>query len=651
MTDDERFLALFKDPLFVAIPFDGGALLHSKDLKKVLARNNVATGDGAYFTVNGFANFREKDYHGRTKANVTSFNCNFLDIDLTPETKRTEADLIYRELCGNGLKPTAVVLTGKGLHVYWLYKEPYPFSEKKLSEYEVLQSAIVEHYKGRGADSQARDAARVLRVPGAKYFDKTGAHTADIELLHLNGDEKYTSIEMADYFKATIKMDTREGEKLLRLGDDFDFAKVLNVKKGSRHHDAYSAALSLIQRTKDLPSARKMFQATLGTWESPREDPLDWRDAWSQFENAKRAIEKEMPQAFIGDPETLKVSIALASDVEMRPIEWLWDGFIARGKAHMLTGEPGLGKSQLTTDIAARLSTGRPLPSYTLAPQACEPTGVLILSAEDDAADTMVPRLVAAGADLKNVGFIASSIIERGADKKPRLRALALKEDAEKILEAIARLPMRVGLVVIDPVSAFLSGAQDSNSNSDARGTLAQLQAAVMDKGIAVLMVNHTNKNTAAKSAHMRSMGSVGWNAAARATFYVFKDDGKEGRRVFSVGKTNLAKESGAGFFYSVVEEKVEIRGEPRSVPRIEWSQTEFPTRKADDYASDVDGKKALKRDECQEELELFMAGRGDTPSGECVLAMKERGFSQAEVYRAARRLGIIKAYGTWGRN
>jgi RecA-family ATPase len=638
------FLEMFKDPLFVSIPARGGALLHSKDREKVMARNGGGAADGAYFTVNGFANFREGDYHGRTKANVTSFNGNFLDIDLTPDTRRMQAELIYKELCDKGFRPTAVVLTGKGLHVYWLYDYPRPFSERALKEYEELQLAIVNRYKGQGADPQARDAARVLRVPGARYFDKEGRHTCDVELMYMDEKAVYAPSDVARYFGSTYAPTMPEGGPLVGA-DEFDLGSIINVKAGSRHHDSYSAALSLIQRTKDLASARRMFQAVVSTWEGP----LDWPDYWKQFEAAKAKIESETPHAFIGDREMPAVSTVFADKVEMEPVEWLWEGMLARGKAHMLTGEPGLGKSQLTLDIAARLSTGASFPSYTIGGgETREPMGVLILSAEDGAADTMVPRLVAAKADLKNVGFLSSSIIEKAASGKLRSRAISLRDDAEQLLDAISRSHIKIGLVVIDPVSAFLSSAQDSNSNSDARGTLAQLQSVIMDKGIALLIINHTNKNTSAKSAHMRSMGSVGWNAAARATFYVFRDREKEGRRVFSVGKTNLAKEAGHGFFYEIAEEKVRIRGVEHEMPRIEWDRTEFPTKDADEYSGESDSKKETKADECAAELLFFMSGKEEVKASEAVAHMKERGFSQAEIYRTARRAGVIRDYGVW---
>lgn len=85
------------------------------------------------------------------------------------------------------------------------------------------------------------------------------------------------------------------------------------------------------------------------------------------------------------------------SDVVARPVRWLWPGRIARGKITVLAGHPGLGKSQAALDIGAGVTVGRPWPVGGGKP---EPGAIIILSAEDDASDTIRPRLEAAGADL-----------------------------------------------------------------------------------------------------------------------------------------------------------------------------------------------------------------------------------------------------------
>jgi hypothetical protein len=94
------------------------------------------------------------------------------------------------------------------------------------------------------------------------------------------------------------------------------------------------------------------------------------------------------------DEEPLQVGTLLA-DVQAETVEWLWERRIPLGKITVLDGDPDNGKSVLTTDLAARVTTGRPIP-YGFGktfPQA----GVVILSAEDGVGDTIRPRFDAAG--------------------------------------------------------------------------------------------------------------------------------------------------------------------------------------------------------------------------------------------------------------
>src|SRR5438874_12671684 len=83
------------------------------------------------------------------------------------------------------------------------------------------------------------------------------------------------------------------------------------------------------------------------------------------------------------------------SEVEMEPVHWLWPGRIPRGKLTIVGGDPEQGKTFITLDLAARLTRATEWPDRTPAPVG----GVLVVSTEDDVADTIKPRLVAAGAD------------------------------------------------------------------------------------------------------------------------------------------------------------------------------------------------------------------------------------------------------------
>src|SRR5207245_9472409 len=94
----------------------------------------------------------------------------------------------------------------------------------------------------------------------------------------------------------------------------------------------------------------------------------------------------------------------LLSQVETRPVHWLWDKHLPLGKITLLDGDPGMGKSLLALDLAARVSSGLPMPDGTPGQQG----GVILIAPEDDAADTLTPRLEAAGGDHSRVLLLTS---------------------------------------------------------------------------------------------------------------------------------------------------------------------------------------------------------------------------------------------------
>jgi len=144
------------------------------------------------------------------------------------------------------------------------------------------------------------------------------------------------------------------------------------------------------------------------------------------------------------------VIVVNADAVTPRPLDPVWPGVLWAGKPTLLCGDPGLGKSMLTADIAARVTTGEPWPCSN---ERREPADVIMLSAEDDLADTLVPRLKAAGADLGRVAFV-QGVLEPGDDTGPRKAWLSLDRHIEKLRGVLRARAGRVRLVIIDPLSA-----------------------------------------------------------------------------------------------------------------------------------------------------------------------------------------------------
>lgn len=223
-----------------------------------------------------------------------------------------------------------------------------------------------------------------------------------------------------------------------------------------------------------------------------------------------------------------------ASDLQPEKLIWIWEGRIPEGKLVLVGGPPGLGKSQLTAFMAATISNGGHWPCNE---GSATKGNVIFMSAEDGIEDTIVPRLMAAGADRDRVYIVASATQPDGTGRK----TFSLKTDVV-LLEAKAKQIGDVRLIVIDPISAYMGGS-DGNGNVETREVLEPLAEMANRLHIAVVAVTHLNKGGGggSQNALNRFAGSIAFIAAARAAFAVIEDPEQEGRRLLLQVKNNLA--------------------------------------------------------------------------------------------------------------
>jgi hypothetical protein len=209
------------------------------------------------------------------------------------------------------------------------------------------------------------------------------------------------------------------------------------------------------------------------------------------------------------------------SEVRTRPIAWLWRGYIPLRKVTILDGDPGLGKSTLLLDLACRGSIGG------LAPTG-EPLGdaftTIYVTVEDDAEDTILPRILKAGGDPSRFHL---------------LRKLSLPDQIDR-LEATA-MSLRARLIVIDPLMAYLGDGVKTNDDHLVRRALEPLAEMAAGLDAAVVLIRHLNKRVG-DDAIYRGGGSIGFTGLARSVLAVGRDPDDHDRMILAPIKLNVAR-------------------------------------------------------------------------------------------------------------
>lgn len=332
------------------------------------------------------------------------------------------------------------------------------------------------------------------------------------------------------------------------------------------------------------------------------------------------------------------ITYRCVADIAARPIRWLWPGKIARGKLVLIAGNPGFGKSQITLSLAAIVSTGGQWP-VDRAP--CEVGSVLIISAEDTPEDTIKPRLMAAGADVSRC-YVLDGVTD--IDEAGRLfrRSFNLRRDIDGLSQILRQIG-DVALVIIDPISAYMAGA-DANNNAEVRGALSPLADIADQNGTAIVAISHLNKGGSSTDPVTRVTGSLAFVAAARMSYVVAADPEDDSRRLFLPIKNNLGPDS-EGLAYRV--EGCAVEGIDTS--RISWGSGPVTITAYDalnkplhDEHSSIgevtDWLKGFLKDGPAVKRDIFAEG-------------KKNGFSERTMHRARERLGLIVEAKGWGKD
>lgn len=243
--------------------------------------------------------------------------------------------------------------------------------------------------------------------------------------------------------------------------------------------------------------------------------------------------------------QNTSVNLQCAAEIIPEPINWLWSGWLAKGKLHIFAGAAGTGKTTLAISMAATISKGGNFADGSL----CEKGSVLIWSGEDNPKDTLVPRLMAANADLSKVHFVGNTTnncdvrsFDPATDMQPLMIQAALIDD--------------LALLIIDPIVNAVAG--DSHKNGEVRRSLQPVVDFGEKLNCAVLGITHFSKGGQGKDPLERVTGSLAFGALARIVLATAKiTDGDNAKRIVCRAKSNIGLDGG-GFEYSLEEKEVQ---------------------------------------------------------------------------------------------
>jgi hypothetical protein len=324
-------------------------------------------------------------------------------------------------------------------------------------------------------------------------------------------------------------------------------------------------------------------------------------------------------------------------EVEMEKIDWLWGGFLAKGKFHLVAGHAGVSKTTLVLAMVATVTKGGKWPDGTRA----EIGNVLFWTGEDDIADTIKPRLVVNGADSERVFSVAGAKDESGQP-----RPFDPATDMPTLKAAAMGMPGGVSMLIVDPVVSAVSG--DSHKNSEVRRDLQALVDLGAELNCVVIGITHLSKGTKGTRVGERITGSLAFNALARVVMgcaQMPEDDCEAGRVAFFRSKSNIGPDTG-GFYYDIDQVPVEGTDDIHAT-KIIWRG---PIQEhADEIMarSEAAGERSISKKHAASDYLRECLSRGPLKAKDIIAEAERLGFKGGTLQRAKADARVIDS--RWG--
>lgn len=330
------------------------------------------------------------------------------------------------------------------------------------------------------------------------------------------------------------------------------------LTQGRRDEDLFHMALQLFKDGHPREEVERIVLAA-GKVATP---PFPERATRAKIESAS----KRMQRNGAAEDEEATLAEREASKVKVRPIPWLWHGVIATHMATAITGDCGDGKSLVAVDITARVTRGKAFPVYGRVTPPVK-GHVFYVTSEGVPEMILVPRLMAAGADLAKVTIIEGLQLKNGD-----FSVLDITRDLSKI-ERRARDFPDLKLIVVDPIASFLPERINPSQQNQVRQAMDQISNLAYKLGIANLPVMHFAKAINVKASYKTS-GSVQFMASVKMSWsVVHRPNDPRNTRLLVPQKSNI---SGAheSLSFSIHEVKFPVPDDPKTI--IETVKIEY---------------------------------------------------------------------------
>jgi putative DNA primase/helicase len=466
---------------------------------------------------------------------------------------------------------TGQIIEGSPREVLDRNEEFVAFCRARLPRVVLVAGNSVEVAPNRLSDDEIIDLARTF-WPGRGRFDRL---FIDGELTDYEGDQNRADMALCNFLSFWSGGSSTAMDRIFRrsalMRDKWD------SKRGTTTYGGLTIA-------KVISTAKAFFD--------PGQD------------RPEKVVD---PSSEVIDPSSLVVR---ASTIDPEPVDWLWSNRIPRGFISIFAGRTGIGKSFVTLDIVARITTGGKWPD---SPEECATVGNVLILSEDPQKQVLVPRLIAMGADLEKVWFMTWKAMSRYTLSNTEMLGQAAGMSGDPIL------------IIIDPPTNFM-GVVDEHRNAEVRTVLMFLVAWLEGRSprVAMILITHVSKAAKGVDAIARIIGSVAWVSTSRIAHMFAPDPDHYGQSLFLCPKNNLGPCAG-GLAYRVVKSG--------DCARVEWLG---PSTTSADDAMSGEKKKPVPVEAAEWITERFREKRS-WRSEELKQAAVEAGHSTNAIFKNAR--------------